>query len=231
MRLAILLGQSAASSHVGAYVRLLASQYKLADGKKGQVGGEGQGVAEPWGTRATWHHEAARSLAQIKGLNLVLLRPALFYGPYSTTGMTPRVLIGEVYRFIGEKLEFLWKDTLPLNTLHINDFCAAAVQVARWTFEKGSTQVLELAGELLPATLSSDNQVKDVPGAAKKKDVVRAAVFNLVDDAATTQGLIAKVISEVVGVDAGFHGSIISSFARLNMSDVLEDVNDKVSCP
>lgn len=65
-------------------------------------------------------------------------------------------------------------------------------------------------------------------GAAKKDNKVSAAAFNIVDDCATTQADIAKVISEVVGVEAGFHGTLISTFAKMNMGDVIVDVNEKV---
>lgn len=142
--------------------------------------------------------------------------------------MTPRVLIGEVYRFLGEKLEFLWKESTATNTIHAADFAAGAVAIATWALSTRTSTVLSTAGETLPTTLKSNDLIEDVPGAARKEDVVRAVVFQLVDEGDTTQADIAKVIEEVVGVQAGFHGSIISSFAKLNMGDVLEDVNDKV---
>ncbi|ORY74263.1 hypothetical protein BCR35DRAFT_293345 [Leucosporidium creatinivorum] len=227
LRLALLLGKSAVDFKVGAYVRLLATQYKLAGDKKGKVGEQGEGSAEPWGVRAGWLHESARGLAKIEGLNLVLLRPATFYGDYTVTGLTPRVLIGEVYRYLGEKLEFLWKESTAVNTIHSIDFSSAAVAIAEWAAKNGAATVLSQAGEDLPTTLKSNDLIKDVACAAKKEDKVRAAVFSVVDDGETTQKEIAKVIEEVVGVEAGFHGSIISSFAKLNMGDVLEDVNDK----
>jgi len=66
LRLALLLGKSAAECKVGAYVRMLATQYKLAGDKKGKVGEEGA-IAEPWGVRAGWLHESARGLAKIEG--------------------------------------------------------------------------------------------------------------------------------------------------------------------
>lgn len=164
--------------------------------------------------------------------------------------MTPRVLIGEVYRYLGEKLEFLfvaqhadisprasanhllffrWKESTAVNTIHSLDFSSAAVAIAEWSARNGAAAVLSQAGEDLPTTLKSNDLIKDVAGAAKKEDKIRAAVFSVCDDGETTQKEIAKVIEEVVGVEAGFHGSIISSFAKLNMGDVLEDVNDKVS--
>ncbi|SCZ93541.1 BZ3500_MvSof-1268-A1-R1_Chr6-3g08727 [Microbotryum saponariae] len=226
LALALALGQSAVEHDVGVYVRLLATQYKVVGDKKAKVGEEGS-IAEPWGVRAAWFHEAARGLASIKGLNLVLVRPALFYGSFTVTGLTPRMLIGEVYRFLGEKLEFLWKESLPLNTIWIEDFCSATIAIAAWALSQGSERSLALAGEDLPTTLTSDDIIQTVQGAAKKGDKVKAAVFTLADDGDTVQADIAKLIGETIGVEAGFHGSIISSFAKLNMGDVLEDVNEK----
>ncbi|SGY16512.1 BQ5605_C012g06891 [Microbotryum silenes-dioicae] len=226
LALALALGQSAVEHNVGVYVRLLATQYKVVGDKKAKVGEEGS-IAEPWGIRAAWFHEAARGLALIKSLNLVLVRPALFYGSFTVTGLTPRMLIGEVYRFLGEKLEFLWKESLPLNTIWIEDFCSATVAIAAWALSQGSERSLALAGEDLPTTLTSDDIIQTVQGAAKKGDKVTAAVFTLADDGDTVQANIAKLIGETIGVEAGFHGSIISSFAKLNMGDVLEDVNEK----
>lgn len=124
---------------------------------------------------------------------------------------------------------YRWKESTAVNTIHSLDFSSAAVAIAEWAAKNGAAAVLSQAGEELPTTLKSDDLIKDVAGAAKKEDKIRAAVFSVVDDGETTQKEIAKVIEEVVGVEAGFHGSIISSFAKLNMGDVLEDVNDKVS--
>ncbi|BGP14227.1 hypothetical protein JCM10213_005882 [Rhodosporidiobolus nylandii] len=231
LRLALLLGQDAVKHKVGAYLRLLQPFYKLKEEKKGgKVGAKGAAPAEPWGTMAGWWHEAARGLAKMDGLNLVLLRPALFYGPFTVTGMTPRVLIGEVYRFQKEKMEFLWAESLPQNTIHATDFASACLSAVSWAFKQGSrSSTLALHSEPLPSTLSSNAQIESVAavGAAKKEDECRAAVFNAVDDGETTQKEVAKIVEDVVGVKSGFHGSIISSFAKLNMSDVVEDVNDK----
>ncbi|GAA5982380.1 hypothetical protein JCM11641_006964 [Rhodosporidiobolus odoratus] len=231
LRLALLLGQDAVTNKVGAYLRTLQPFYKLKDEKKGmKAGSTGASVAEPWGTMAGWWHEAARGLARIEGLNLVLLRPALFYGPFTTSGMTPRALIGEVYRFQNEKMDFLWAESLAQNTIHASDFAAACVYAASWAAKTGSrSSILAAHSETLPSTLSSNSQIEALAsaGAAKKEEELKAAVFNAVDDSQTTQKDMAKIIEEVVGIKSGFHGSIISSFAKLNMKDVVEDVNDK----
>jgi hypothetical protein len=45
-------------------------------------------------------------------------------------------------------------------------------------------------------------------------DRIQVPVFNIVDDGETKQEDLRKVIAEVVGVKSGFHGSIISGFAK-----------------
>ncbi len=227
IKLAIALGRAAVANKAAVYARLLSPFYRLPGDKKGQVGAPDSAPAEPWGVRASMHHEAARALGLIEGLNLVLLRPALMYGDFTVTGITPRLLVAEVYKFLGEKLEFLWAQGLAQGTVHVHDAAVAAAKAVEWAAKTTKEDRLKLAGEELPTTLKSNELVKDVDGAAKKEDSVRAVVFNLVDDGETTQAEIAKAVGEAVGVESGFHGTIISSFAKLNMGDVLEDVNDK----
>ena len=161
------------------------------------------------------------------------MRPALFYGPYTLTGITPRCLIAEVYRFEGEKLEFLWSEQLAQHTVHARDFAAALAHAAAWAHKLGRARALEAHSEPLPTTLSSDAQLSALasfsPAPALKDAKVRAVVFSACDDGETTQRDIASVIEKGVGgVKSGFHGSIISTFAKMNMQEVAEDVNDKV---
>lgn len=63
LTLALLLGKSAADAGVGVYLRMLSSQYRTKDDDT--VGALGSKGAEPWGTRASWHHEAARGLSKV----------------------------------------------------------------------------------------------------------------------------------------------------------------------
>ncbi|GAA6064749.1 hypothetical protein JCM10212_001601 [Sporobolomyces blumeae] len=239
LRLALLLGETAVAANVKAYVRVLPSFSKLksdSEIKKGlKVGSEGAGDVEPWGTLSTWHHEAARGLAKMEGLNLVLVRPALFYGNYTVTGFTPRALIGEVYKFEDEKMEFLWSESLASNTCHIDDFCAALVAAAAWAQSLGSrSSILSAYSVSLPPALDSNKLLEPlssgpsaVSPAKKEEKSIRAAVFNVEDGANTTQKDIARLIEQVVGVKTGFHGTIISTFAKMNLNDVVEDANEK----
>ncbi|GAA6023992.1 hypothetical protein JCM11491_002873 [Sporobolomyces phaffii] len=239
LRLALLLGKAAVTAKVGVYVRAMPSFSKLkADSeiKKGlKVGSEGAGDAEPWGTLSKWHHEAARSLAKLDALNLILLRPAIFYGDYTVTGFTPRALIGEVYKFESEKMDFLWSESLACNTCHIDDFASALVAAAAWGLSLGSrASILGAYSVNLPPAFDSNKPFESlatgpspVVAAKKEEKEIRACVFNVEDGSDTTQKMVAKLIEESVGVKTGFHGAIVSAFAKLNLGDVVEDANEK----
>lgn len=239
LRLAVLLGESAVRAKVKAYVRALPSFSKLksdSEIKKGlKVGSEGAGDVEPWGTLSKWYHEAARSLAKLDGLNLVLLRPAIFYGDFTVTGILQRCLLGEVYKFENERMDFLWSESLACNTVHIDDFAAALVASAAWAQSLGSkTAILNAHSVKLPPAFDT-NKVFDpltagpspVVVAKKEEKEIRACVFNVSDAGNTDQRMVAKLVEDAVGVKTGFHGAIISTFAKLNLGDVTEDANEK----
>jgi nucleoside-diphosphate-sugar epimerase len=53
------------------------------------------------------------------------------------------------------------------------------------------------------------------------------ATFNLTDEADTTQRSLNEILEKIFGIKTGFEGSIVSNLAKLKMSDVVEDVNEK----
>jgi hypothetical protein len=75
-------------------------------------------------------------LLKKSGLNVSILRPAIVYGPGDTSGLAPRIIIGAVYKKLGEKQKNLWTKDLCLNTVHVDDVCAA-MWAAR-DFENGT---------------------------------------------------------------------------------------------
>jgi hypothetical protein len=48
---------------------------------------------------------------------------------------------------------------------------------------------------------------------------------------ALAQGHIAKILKEVFNIETGFHGTLISAFARLNLDHVVDEVNDETLDP
>lgn len=79
----------------------------------------------PWVKQATAKLEAETAVRNVEGLNWVILRPSIVYGPYDISGLTPRLICGAVYKFLAKKMEFLWTADLRLNTVHVNDVCRA----------------------------------------------------------------------------------------------------------
>ncbi len=69
-------------------------------------------------------------MASVDGLDYVVLRPALVYGPGDTTSVTPRLVCGAVYSHLGEKMKFLWDGKICLNTVHVLDMVRAIVHAA-----------------------------------------------------------------------------------------------------
>jgi len=59
----------------------------------------------------------------------VILRPAIVYGPGDTGGIAPRLIVGVVYKHLGEKQKNLWGPKLVLNTVHVDDLCRAIMHV------------------------------------------------------------------------------------------------------
>jgi len=80
---------------------------------------------KPWTNLARAKLQAEEELKKIPGLNLVIVRPAIVYGPGDMTGITPRVICAAVYQKLDQTMEFLWDSEMKINTVHVYDVCAA----------------------------------------------------------------------------------------------------------
>jgi len=80
---------------------------------------------KPWTKLAKAKLQAEEKLKEIKGLNLVIVRPAMVYGPGDISGVTPRIICAAVYKHLKETMEFLWEKDLKMHTVHVQDVCAA----------------------------------------------------------------------------------------------------------
>jgi len=88
------------------------------------------GKLKPWTGIAKAKLQAEENLKKIQGLNLIIVRPAIVYGPGDVTGITPRLITAAVYKSLNEKMEFLWDKDLKLNTVHVRDVVAALWHLA-----------------------------------------------------------------------------------------------------
>jgi len=119
--LSIKVGTEAAKQGVDRFIETSTAQVYEA-GKKGSKEGD---KTEPWTGIAKFELKAEEDLRKIANLNLIIVRPAYVYGPGDITGMSPRIICGAVYKFLGEKMKFLWDEKLKINTVHVRDVSKA----------------------------------------------------------------------------------------------------------
>ncbi|PHH72922.1 hypothetical protein CDD82_5736 [Ophiocordyceps australis] len=138
-------------------------------------------------------------------LNLVIVRLPHVYGPYASQWIGTALCMARVYQHLEGEMKWLWSKDLRTNTLHIHDTTRALWAIAAW-FVAG--KVNWTSAETGP-----------VP------------IFNVVDKGQTTQGTIAGVIGDLFNIETGFQGQFISTFARLNLDRVVDDVNEETLGP
>lgn len=151
--------------------------------------------------------EVARESRLIRDrLNLIIVRLAHVYGPYASQFVATALSMARVYQHLQSEMKWLWTKDLRVNTVHIDDVSRGLWAIVEW--------------------YAAQNQ----PG-WDAKSMGRVPIFNLVDRGQTSQGVIAGIIHEIFGIETGFQGQLISTFARLNMDSVVDDVNDEVLQP
>eukprot|EP00052_Salpingoeca_macrocollata_P030427 m.319486 g.319486 ORF g.319486 m.319486 type:complete len:363 (-) comp23189_c0_seq1:30-1118(-) len=177
--------KEAAATKVKRFVEVSTAQVYSADKKPSAEDGK----VSPWTDIAKAKLKVETELKTIPGLSYVIARPAVVYGTSDMLGLVPRLIVGAVYKKLGETMKLLWSGKLRLNTVHVEDVAA---------------------GLWLLATKADDS-----------------AVYNLADKADSSQDSINALIDQLFGIKHDYAGTVISNFAKLNMKNVTEQVNDK----
>ena len=138
-------------------------------------------------------------------LNLVVARLPHVYGPYASQWVATALTMARVYQHLGKDMKWLWTKDLRTNTAHIDDVTRALWDIAAW-YDAGKAKW-------------DESTMGKVP------------IFNIVDKGATSQGTIANIIGDIFKIETGFQGQLISTFARLNLDSVVDDVNDELLGP
>jgi len=125
--LSVCCGNAAVKAGVSRFIEVSTAQIYDSDKKPSDE----KSKVKPWTKLAKAKQEAEEKLRGIKGLNLIVVRPALVYGPGDITGITPRIITAAVYKQLGETMEFLWDKDLKINTVHVTDVVAALVHLTK----------------------------------------------------------------------------------------------------
>ena len=149
--------------------------------------------------------EGLEKLAKEQGLKYASLRLAHVYGPYDVGFIARGLCLARVYKSQGKEMKWLWSKDLRVNTVHVSDVCRAAWSAASWC-------------------------AANPPGATSSA-LLSERAFNIADEGDTSQGTLATIFGSIFGIQTGFQGTLISSFARLNLDSVVDDVNEEILQP
>jgi len=116
------VAKAALDAKVKKFVEVSTAQIYDPDSKKAATE---DAKLNPWTVLAKYRLEAEKELKKLDGLPLVVLRPSYVYGPGDLTSLTPRIVCAAVYQELKEKMKLLWDKSLKLNTVHVEDVCAA----------------------------------------------------------------------------------------------------------
>ncbi|KAG5657182.1 hypothetical protein KAF25_001771 [Fusarium avenaceum] len=201
LNLSIAVGKEAAKRGVKAFVELSTGMVYKSDSSPSKEGDK----LKPWNRIAVFKLQAEEELSKIEGLNLIIVRLPHVYGPYASQWVATALCMARTYQHLEDEMKWLWTKDLRTNTAHIDDVTRALWDIAVW-FDAGKSKWDEASMGKIP-------------------------IFNIVDEGATSQGTIATIIGDIFKIETGFQGQLISTFARLNLDSVVDDVNDELLGP
>ncbi|KAL2161565.1 hypothetical protein VTH06DRAFT_8127 [Thermothelomyces fergusii] len=203
LNLSLTVGREAAKRGVKCFVELSTGMVYKPDSAPSKETDK----LKPWSKIAVFKLQAEEELAKIEGLNLAIVRLPHVYGPYASQWVATALCMARVYKALEQEMKWLWTKDLRTNTAHIHDVVRALWAVASWYADGGKDKWdAKAMGSPIP-------------------------IFNVVDKGATTQGTMAEIIGQVFGIETGFQGQLISTFAKLNLDSVVDDVNDELLGP
>ncbi|TEY35193.1 hypothetical protein BOTCAL_0598g00010 [Botryotinia calthae] len=202
LALSIAVGKEAAKRGVKAFVELSTGMVYKSDSTPSKEGDK----LKPWSKIATFKLQAEEALAEIDGLNLIIVRLAHVYGDYASQFVSTALTMARIYQHLDEEMKFLWTKDLRVNTVNINDTCRALWAVAEWYAVSGKPNW-------------------------DAKSMGKIPTFNVVDKGETSQRTIAELIGQIFGIKTGFQGQLVSTFAKMNLDSVVDDINEEVLGP
>ncbi|XP_046982471.1 uncharacterized protein LOC124552236 isoform X1 [Schistocerca americana] len=113
------------------------------------------GKPEPWTYVAKWKCQVEEELKNVPDLKYTVVRPGIVYGLGDRHGLAPRLVIGAVYRHLGEMMKLLWGRDLRMNTVHVEDVCRAILHLAQRDDTVGQVYHVVDSGDTTQGDISS----------------------------------------------------------------------------
>jgi nucleoside-diphosphate-sugar epimerase len=132
--LSMTLGKEAAKRKVKSFVELSTGMVYKSDSTPRKETDK----LKPWSNLAKWKLKAEEDLGKIPDLNLVVLRMAHVYGPYTSKFLSTALCMARVYQSKQKEMRWLWKEDLRTNTVHIDDMVRALWHAAEWSSKQPS---------------------------------------------------------------------------------------------
>lgn len=113
----LMCAKEAAETKVKRFVEVSTAQVYSADKKPSSEDGK----VSPWTDIAKAKLKVEQELKNVPDLSYVIARPAIVYGASDMLGLTPRLIIGAVYKKLDQPMKLLWTGKLRINTVHVDD--------------------------------------------------------------------------------------------------------------
>jgi len=143
LKLSLNCARAAAKFGVRRFVEVSSGQ--LTSSKKKPVTEDDKVI--PLTSIAKYKYEVEKQMKNILNLTYTIVRPAIVYGIGDRTGLTPNLIIGSLYRSLGEPVRILWKSSTTCNTIHIEDVCRAIYHLIKIPEAVGETYNLVDSGQ------------------------------------------------------------------------------------
>ncbi|XP_052865635.1 uncharacterized protein LOC128271974 [Anopheles cruzii] len=80
---------------------------------------------EPWTMVGKYKAKVEQELMSMDKLPYTILRLPICYGVADRKGLTPRIIIAGIYKYLGETMKLLWTGTMKMNLVHVEDVCGS----------------------------------------------------------------------------------------------------------
>ncbi|XP_063675688.1 dTDP-D-glucose 4,6-dehydratase-like [Bolinopsis microptera] len=94
--------------------------------------------------------KAEEEVAKVAGLNHVILRAGMVYGPGDRLGyITSQLVIASIYSHLGETMKLIWNKNMYVNTVHVEDLCHAVTHLIKDGIPGETYNVVDMGDTIL----------------------------------------------------------------------------------